>query len=115
MTRRQVSYQWHLAELMARHGLRNTTDLAPLLRDRGVDLSASQVYRLATHTPERVSLTLLAALCDIFGCALGDLVSTAASDSPASRARRVAGDGPVVDLASTVRPRRARVSPTDQP
>ncbi|RKS80581.1 Cro/C1-type helix-turn-helix DNA-binding protein [Motilibacter peucedani] len=111
MTRRQVGYQWHLAELMARHGLRNTTDLAPLLAERGVELSASQVYRLVAQTPERVSLTLLAALCDIFGCPLDELVTTSATDSPAGRSRRAAGDGPVVDLAATVRPRRARVSP----
>lgn len=114
MTRRQVGYQWHLAELMARHGLRNTTDLAPLLAERGVNLSASQVYRLVAQTPERVSLTLLAALCDIFGCRLDELVTTSAADSPAGRGRRAASDGPVVDLARTVRPRRARVTP-EQP
>ena len=31
--KRDVDYHWHLAELMARHGLHNSTDLAPLLRD----------------------------------------------------------------------------------
>jgi DNA-binding Xre family transcriptional regulator len=113
MTRRTVGYQWHLAEVMARHGLRNTTDLAPLLRERGVELSASQVYRLAAQTPERISLTLLAALCDIFGCQPDDLVTTTAADAPAGRSRRAANDGPVVDLATTVRPRRARITPTE--
>jgi DNA-binding Xre family transcriptional regulator len=114
VTRRQVGYQWHLAELMARHGLRNTTDLAPLLRERGVDLSPSQVYRLATQTPERVSLTLLAALCDVFGCRVDELVSTSAVDAPAGRTRRTASDGPVIDLAATVRPRRARILPDQE-
>ena len=114
MTPRTVSYRWHLAELMARHGLHNTTALAPLLAERGIDLSVSQIYRLATHTPERVSLTLLAALCDIFGCGLDDLITTEAVDAPASRRRPTGSAGSVVDLAATVRPRRPRVAP-DQP
>lgn len=38
--KRQVEYQWRLGELMAGKGLRSSTDLAPLLRDRGIDLSA---------------------------------------------------------------------------
>ncbi len=42
------------------------TELVPLLAERGIDLSASQVHRLVTGTPERLSLPVLAALCDIF-------------------------------------------------
>ncbi len=52
---KQVDYRWHVAELMARHGMHNTTDLAPRLRDYGIELSPSQVYRLVTQTPDRVS------------------------------------------------------------
>ena len=51
---RAVDYQWHLAELMARRGLHTSTKLTPLLLQRGVDLSPSQVYRLVTHRPERI-------------------------------------------------------------
>jgi hypothetical protein len=47
--KRDVDYQWRLAELMARRGLNNSTDLAPLLRERGIDLSPSQVYRVVTN------------------------------------------------------------------
>jgi hypothetical protein len=51
--KRDVDFRWRLSELMARHGLHNSTDLAPLLRERGIDLSPSQVYRVVTQRPER--------------------------------------------------------------
>ena len=50
MTRRNVSYQWRLREVMAAHGMFATTDLVPLLSERGIELSASQVHRLVTGT-----------------------------------------------------------------
>lgn len=56
MAARTVEYRWRLAELMAAAGMHNSTDLVPLLRERGIDLSASQVYRLVAGQPERVSL-----------------------------------------------------------
>jgi hypothetical protein len=48
---RQVSYRWHLRQLMVTRGMFSTTDLAPLLAERGVELSAAQVYRLVAQTP----------------------------------------------------------------
>ena len=102
-------YQWHLAELMARHGLHNTTDLSAHLTERGIQLSPSQVYRLVTQRPERVSLKLIAALCDIFDCDIADLVTvTAVAAAPRRKASGSTG-GNVVDLNSTIRPKRARV------
>lgn len=77
--KRQVSYQWRLRELMAGHGMFSTTELVPLLQERGIELSVSQVHRLATGTPERLSLAVLAALCDIFECTPGELIATKAS------------------------------------
>ncbi|MDQ4119610.1 MAG: helix-turn-helix transcriptional regulator [Actinomycetota bacterium] len=65
MTRRQVSYEWRLREIMATRGLFTTTHLAPLLAERDITLSASQIHRLVTGTPERLSLPVLAALCDL--------------------------------------------------
>ncbi|TMZ36234.1 XRE family transcriptional regulator, partial [Klebsiella pneumoniae] len=62
---RTVGYRWHLRELMARRGMFNTTDLAPLLAERGIQMSASQVHRLVTGIPERLNLQVFAALCDI--------------------------------------------------
>ena len=38
--KRQVSYQWRLREVMAARGMFTTTELVPLLADRGIDLSA---------------------------------------------------------------------------
>lgn len=104
--KREVDYSWRLAELMARDGLHNSTDLAPLLRERGIDLSPSQVYRIVTQRPERVSLKLIAALCDIFGCGPEDLVTVTAAD--AQRPRRAA-DGNVVRLTDAIKPVRARI------
>jgi hypothetical protein len=60
--KRQVSYQWRLREVMAAHGMFTISDLVPPLADRGIDLSVSQVHRLATGIPERLSLPVLAAL-----------------------------------------------------
>lgn len=59
---RQVGYHWHLRRLMAEHGMFATTDLVPLLAERGVSLSREQVYRLVVRIPQRLSLTTLAAL-----------------------------------------------------
>ena len=39
-----------------------------LLRERGIGLSASQVHRLVSGTPERLSLQVLSGLCDILSC-----------------------------------------------
>ena len=104
--KREVDYRWRLAELMARDGLHNSTDLAPLLRERGIDLSPSQVYRIVTQRPERVSLKLIAALCDIFGCGPEDLVTVTAAD--AQRPRKTAA-GNVVRLTDAIKPVRARI------
>ena len=66
--KREVDYTWRLAELMAAHGMHNSTDLIPRLAERGIQLSRPQVYRVVHQRPERVSLQLMAALCDILGC-----------------------------------------------
>ncbi|MGY2011287.1 helix-turn-helix domain-containing protein [Nocardia gipuzkoensis] len=104
--KRQVDYTWRLAELMARHGLHNSTELIPLLHERGIELSRPQVYRLVNQRPERVALQLMAALCDIFSCGLEDLVTVTAADTR----RKKTGSAPnVVELNKAIRPRRARV------
>jgi DNA-binding Xre family transcriptional regulator len=65
----RVGYRWHLRRVMAEHGMFQTSDLVPLLAQRGVKLSREQVYRLVARTPQRLSLATLAALCDILDCA----------------------------------------------
>ncbi|MGW3628312.1 helix-turn-helix domain-containing protein [Streptomyces sp. NPDC000880] len=105
--KRQVSYQWRLRELMATAGMFTTSELAPPLAERGINLSLSQVHRLVTGTPERLSLPVLAALCDIFECTPADLIATTAENATI---RKVATGDAVVDL-SAVRPKRARIRP----
>jgi len=110
--KRQVEYTWRLSELMAARGLHNTTDLIPLLAERGIILSRPQVYRIVNQKPERVALQVIAAICDIFSCGPEDLITVTAADV---RARKTGtGNSPnVVDLNRTVRPRRARIIDDD--
>ena len=56
------------------------SDLVAPLTERDINLSISQVHRLVTCTPERLSLPVLAALCDIFGIGPGDLIATRAEN-----------------------------------
>jgi DNA-binding Xre family transcriptional regulator len=104
---RKTGYVWHLRRLMAEHGMFATTELVPLLAMRGVALSREQVYRLVTGTPERLSLTTLAALCDILGCGPGDLVEPVTSGGAAGRPGREPG----ARSAGPARPRRAQILP----
>ena len=109
--KRQVEYRWRLREIMAEHSIFVTVDLVPLLADRGINLSASQVHRLATGTPERLSLPVLAAFCDIFDVTPADLIVTRADNVAAKQvASGSSGSGDVVTLAD-MRPKRARVRP----
>ena len=109
--RRDVDYRWRLGELMARHGMHNSTDLAPLLRERGIELSPSQIYRIVTQRPERVSLTLMAALVDIFDCGPEDLLTFTAGDARKPRAAASGHGGSadnVVEMSEAIKPVRAR-------
>ncbi|OBB74463.1 helix-turn-helix transcriptional regulator [Mycobacterium sp. 852014-52144_SCH5372336] len=109
--KRQVDYHWRLPEIMAAHGLHNSTDLIPRLAERGVVLSRPQVYRVVYQRPERLSLHLLAALCDIFDCGVEDILTVTASDVRRKKAAAsTTTERPnVVDLNKSARPRRARV------
>jgi DNA-binding Xre family transcriptional regulator len=103
----EVSYQWRLREVMATHGMFTITDPVPLLVDRGITLSVSQVHRLATGTPERLSLPVLAALCDIFTCTPAELIATKAANAAV---RKTATDDGAVNLNAR-RPTRAHLRP----
>jgi DNA-binding Xre family transcriptional regulator len=107
---REVDYTWRLAELMAAQGMHNSTDLVPRLAERGIILSRPQVYRVVHQRPERISLQLIAALCDILGCGVDDLITVTAADVRARKAAFSTSPPPnVVELNKKVRPRRARV------
>jgi len=96
-------YQWHLRRVMADHGMFATTELVPCLAERGIRLSREQVYRLVTKVPERLNLTVLAALCDILDCGPGDLIE------PVRKPARK--EEPAPEPAQRPRPVRARVIP----
>jgi DNA-binding Xre family transcriptional regulator len=105
---RRIGYRWHLRLRMAEHGMFATTELGPLLAERGVALSREQVYRLATGTPERLSLHTLAALCDIFECTPADLIEPLLESERG--ARRAPGGGAVpAEAPRELRPIRARI------
>ena len=52
---RKMGYDWHLRQLMATHGMFQTSDLLPLLEERGIHLSREQVYRLVTQPPQKLA------------------------------------------------------------
>lgn len=106
----KLDYRWRLREVMAARGLWQTTDLAPLLRTRGIDLSAPQVYRLVTQTPERLSLKTLMALCDALDCSSTDLIEPV-EVAAASRKRKAAGAPNGEAEVRPLRPKRARIVP----
>jgi DNA-binding Xre family transcriptional regulator len=94
-----VGYKWHLRAKMAEKGMFQTSDLVPLLAERGIHLSREQVYRLVTQPPQRLSMDALAALCDILGATPNDLIEitavaqqvskpAAAGGAPAPQVRR---------------------------
>ena len=113
---RDVGYRWHLRLRMAERGMFATTELGPLLAERGVVLSREQVYRLAAGTPERLSLHTLAALCDILECTPSDLIEPVVESK--SGAKRVSGAKASVAQAvpRELRPKRARIiADTEEP
>ena len=102
MSGKTVSYRWHLRRLMAEAGMFATTDMGAPLAARGITLSREQVYRLVTGIPERLSLPVLAALCDILDCGPGDLIEPV---------RKPARKKPAAEPPQRPRPVRARVIP----
>jgi DNA-binding Xre family transcriptional regulator len=99
-------FTWRLQERMHERGIHQITALQRELVAHGIDLSSSQIHRLVTQTPERLNLEVLSALCEILACSPADLLEVHAT----TRQRRAAQGPNVVDMATTVRPRRARVT-----
>ncbi|WP_040783849.1 helix-turn-helix domain-containing protein [Rhodococcus ruber] len=82
---RKMGYRWNLRRRMAEQDMFATTDLVPLLADRGIHLSREQVYRLVTAPPQRLSMDTLAALCDILACTPNDLIEVDVVNTPVAR------------------------------
>ena len=88
---KKMGIEWHLRLRMAERGMYATTELVPLLAERGVHLSREQVYRLVTSPPQRLSMDVLGALCDILGCAPNDLIGVVVVNAQVGKARDAAG------------------------
>jgi DNA-binding Xre family transcriptional regulator len=106
----KLGYQWNLRLVMAKQGMFATSDLVPLLAERGVVLSSTQVYRLVTQTPERLSLRTLMALCDILGCTPNDLIEPVAEPRRKRAATPAGGGDAAVSSLKGRRPRRAEIT-----
>jgi DNA-binding Xre family transcriptional regulator len=103
----KLDYRWNLREVMASRGMFATTDLLGPLAERGITLSSSQVYRLVTDRPERLSLKILMALLDLLDCTMEQLIEPVEATGRARPAKAAGGGAAVGDL----RPRRARITP----
>ncbi|MGH3952815.1 MAG: helix-turn-helix domain-containing protein [Mycobacterium sp.] len=96
---------------MADRGMFSTTELRPLLAERGIDLSPSQVYRLVVERPERLSLKVLVSLVHILGCRMDELIEPVVAE----RGQRAVGDEITSKKApdsslGRLRPKRARIT-----
>ncbi|MFE6404450.1 helix-turn-helix domain-containing protein [Streptomyces alboflavus] len=107
---KKMGYQWHLRQLMASQGMFQTSDLVPLLAERGVHLSREQVFRLVTQPPQRLSMDTLAALCDILGCGVEQLIEVVVVDQEV----RKTGTGPQ-ESRPLPRARRTTIRRPDMP
>src|SRR5687768_5354197 len=107
---RKLGYRWHLRQVMASRGMFATTDLAAPLAERGIRLSSSQIYRLVVDRPERLSLKVLMALCDILDCSMTELIEPIAPARPVGRAKAAGGGEAGI---GELRPKRARITRTD--
>jgi DNA-binding Xre family transcriptional regulator len=86
-------------------------ELVALLRERGSELSASQVHRLVSGTPEWLSLRVLSAFCDLLGCTTAELVATTAEN--AGVRKTATDDRPAPSTLAKPRPRPARILPNE--
>ena len=108
----KLDYRWHLRTVMAERGMFSTTKLRPLLAERGIALSPSQVYRLVTERPERLSLSLLMALLDILECRMDELIEPIPATQRRRKASGETGGGHAVEKGvGSFRPKRAKIVP----
>lgn len=107
-----VDYDWNLRLRLAEHGIYKSTDLRPLLAQRGVQLSDSQTWRLMTGRPERLNLHVLAVLCDLLNCTPNDLITVKEVSGHAQLDKAAAGDHSIAGL--TPEPAPIRQTPADR-
>ncbi|WP_142062314.1 helix-turn-helix transcriptional regulator [Pseudarthrobacter sp. B4EP4b] len=108
MSRREIDYTWRVREIMARRGVHTATELAALLHDRGITLTANAIWRIVTQEPERISFKVLVALCDALDVTPNDLITYTATDTKTVRQHRKAAGEDIPDMRN-YRPVRARI------
>lgn len=104
---RKMTFKWHLRQVMATRGLFQTSDLVPLLAERGVHLSREQIYRLVTGSPQRLNMDVFVALCDILECGPQDLIEVVTAPQQISKDKAV-GESTKQGIGD-LRPVRARI------
>jgi DNA-binding Xre family transcriptional regulator len=105
----EFDYEWRLRILLAERGIWSHNELIPLLAERGVRLSGTQVWRLVTGKPERLNLHTLMVLCDLLDCTPNDLIQPVEAPAKGKLPKRTAvGDRGIGDLV----PKPARIRPT---
>ena len=108
---KKMTYEWNLRKLMATRDMYATTDLVPLLAERGVVMTSTQVYRIVTGQPERLNMRFLAALCDIFDVTPNDLIEPYVA-TKSRRGRKTGTTGAATpSKPSKNRPTRAVIRP----
>ncbi|MDX3106917.1 helix-turn-helix domain-containing protein [Nonomuraea angiospora] len=102
---KKMGIRWNLRKLMAAKDMFQTTDLVPLLTERSIQLSREQVFRPVTQAPQRLSMDILAALCDILGCTPNDLIEVEVVNAEVRKtAGETSGPAPAVRRTSIRRP-----------
>lgn len=99
-----MGIEWNLRRLMADRGMFATADLVPLLAERGVHLSREQVFRLVTQPPQRLSMDVLAAVCDALSCTPNDLIEVRVVNEQSRRVVDGAVGRPAVRRSTIRRP-----------
>ncbi len=100
-----VTYTWNLRLRLAARNIYNTKELASELAIRGFDLSRMQVFRILTQTPQRMSLDVFAALCDICDCTPAEIMEVHAAKK---QVRKRAGSRDPHEL-DTITPVKANI------
>lgn len=99
---RYVTMQWNLRQVMADRGMFQTSELLPLLTQRGITITREHVYRLVTKTPQRLNTDLLVAICDALGCTPNDLITPVVEQQ--QRPKTATGDtGPKIGSLRPIR------------
>jgi len=100
--------QWNLRQVMAERGLFQTSELLPLLEQRGIHLTREHVYRLVTKAPQRLNTEVLVAICDALECTPNDLIIAVVDQRHAAKTGTTgpAESGPKI---GSLRPVRARI------